>query len=207
MNLAEARLETGDAAIAFATVEPLRRLLASLHDPAHEGNALWLLSWAERIAGNLPAALAAIDAALRIAESASNRMWKAFWLIEAARVHLAVGNIDEAMTCSRLAASLERQIDDHSREAIALDLVGEILLATGDAEAAAVFHQQAARMHQQLGDHWQQALATLHLADCEQALGLPDTPREHLTAALALLRQFPDNRAARLRADIEGRLA
>jgi hypothetical protein len=106
-----------------------------------------------------------------------------------------------------LAASLERQIDHHSREAIALDLVGEVLLATGDAEDAAVFHQRAARMIQQLGDRWQQALATLHLADSEQALGLPDTPREHLTAALALLRQFPDNRAARLRADIEGRLA
>jgi tetratricopeptide (TPR) repeat protein len=207
MNLAETRLEAGDAAIALQTVEPLRRLLADLHDPAHEGNALWLLSWAERLAGNLTAAMAAIDAALRIAEDASNRMWEAFWLIEAARVHLAVGNTDEAMNCCRMAASLQRQIGDHSREATALDLAGEVLLATGNAEDAAAFHQEAARMHQQLGDRWQQALATLHLADCEQALGLADAARERFTAALALLQQFPDNQAARLRADIQERLA
>jgi tetratricopeptide (TPR) repeat protein len=205
-NLAEVHLEAGDAALALQEVVPLLRFFTELHDPAYVGNALWLLSWAERLAGNLTAALAAIDAALRIAENASNRMWEAFWLIEAARVHLAAADTDEAMKCCRMAASLERQIGDHSREATALDLVGEVLLATGNPEDAAAFHQEAARMHQQLGDRWQQALATLHLANCERALGLADASREHFTAALALLQQFPDNRAARLRAHIQERL-
>jgi histidinol-phosphate/aromatic aminotransferase/cobyric acid decarboxylase-like protein len=106
-----------------------------------------------------------------------------------------------------MAASLERQIGDHSREATALDLAGEVMLATGNAEDAAAFHQEAARRHQQLGDRWQQALAMLHLADCEQALGLAEAFREHLASALALLNQFPDHRAASLRADIQARLA
>jgi len=119
MNLAEAQLETGDAAAALQTIRPLPRFSADLRDPAYEGNALWLLSWAERIAGDLPAARAAIDAALRIAENASNRMWEAWWLVEAARVHLAAGETGEAMNCCRMAASLERQIGDRWQQALA----------------------------------------------------------------------------------------
>jgi hypothetical protein len=148
-----------------------------------------------------------MDSALRIAEQAGNRMWEACWLAESARVHLAAGETGEAMRCCQMAASLERQIGDHSREATALDCAGEVLLADGSAGDAAAFHREAARMHQQLGDRWQQALATLHLADCEQALDLTDALRDHLTAVLALLQGFPDNRAVRLRAEIRERLA
>src|SRR6185437_5562727 len=154
------------------------------------------------LSGNPAAALTVIDAALRIAEDASNRTWEAWWLIEAARVHLILDNNDEAIRCCRMAASLERQIGDHSREATALDCTGEAPLAAGNAEDAAAFHREAARMHQQLGDHWQEALATVHLADCEQALGLEGASREHLAAALSLLQQFQDDRAVQLRADL-----
>jgi tetratricopeptide (TPR) repeat protein len=206
MNMAEAQLEAGDAAVALQTVAPLPRFFADLHDPGYEGNALWLLSWAERLAGNHAAARTAIHAALHIAESASNRMWEALWLIEAARVHLADGATQQAMDCCRMAASLQRQIGDHSREAAALDCTGEVLLAAGNAEDAAAFHREAARMHQQLGDDWQEALATIHLADCEHALGQADASREHLGAALSLLQQFPDNRAAQLRERLRARL-
>lgn len=205
MNLAEAQIEAGDTESARQTVAPLPRFFADLHDPAYEGNALWLLSWAERLAGSAEGALVAIDAALVIAEDTSNRMWEAFWLIEAARVHLAMSNTDEAMKCCQMAASLERQIGDPSREAAAIDCVGEVLLATGNAEDAAAFHQEAAHMHRQLGDRWQEALATMHLADCEQALGQDDASHEHLVATLALLQQFTDNRAGQLRAAIQTR--
>jgi tetratricopeptide (TPR) repeat protein len=206
-NLAEAQLETGDVLVALETVRPLPQFFADLQDPAYEGNALWLLTWAERLAGNLTAAQAAIDAALRIAEQASNRTWEAWWLVEAARVHLAANELTQAMDCCRMAASLERQIGDHSREATALDCTGEVLLATGNAEGATAFHLEAARMHQQLGDYWQAGLATLHLADCEQGLGQGEASREHLTAALALIRQFPDTRAVQLRTAIQARLS
>lgn len=206
-NLAEAQLESGYAAAALDSVSPMPALFADLHDPACEGNALWLLSWAYRLTGNPTAAHTAIDAALRIAEDASNRMWEAWWLVEAARVHLNLGHTDEAIRCCRMAASLERQIGDHSREATALDCTGEVLLATGNAEDAAAFHREAARMHRQLGDRWQEALATMHLADCEQALGLEGASREHLTTALTLLQPFQDDRAVQLRAALGTRLA
>jgi tetratricopeptide (TPR) repeat protein len=207
MNLVEAQLETGNPAPVLDTARSLPSFFADLGDVAYEGNTLWLLAWAERLAGNLSAAGAAIDQALAIAEQASNRMWEAWWLVEAARVHLAAGQLTEAMDCCRMAASLQRQIGDHSREATALDVTGEVLLAAGNAEDAAAFHLEAARMHRELGDQWQEALATLHLADCEQALDQLDTSRDHLTAALVLLQQFPDVRAVQLRAVVQVRLA
>jgi tetratricopeptide (TPR) repeat protein len=205
-NLAEAQLESGDATLALATTRPLPQILAAHNDPASEGNALWLLARAERLAGNLPAARAAIDEALQIAEQISNRACEAWWLVEAARVHLAVGELTEAMDCCRMAASLERQIGDHSREATVLDCTGEVLFASGDAQDAADFHRQAALMHRELGDGWQEALATLHLADCEQALSPTENSREQLAATLVLLRPFPDSRAAALKAAIQARL-
>jgi tetratricopeptide (TPR) repeat protein len=207
MNLAEAHLEAGNTAQAVEIVTPLPRFFADRQEQAYEGNALWLLSWGRRLLGDHTAALTAIEAALQIAENVSNRAWEAHWLTEAARVHLAAGDTEEAMKCCQMAASLQRQIGDPSREAAALDCAGEVLLATGNAQDAAAFHSQAARMHQQLGDRWQEALATMHLADCEQALGLEDASREHLAAALTLLEPFPDDRAVQLRADLGARLA
>jgi tetratricopeptide (TPR) repeat protein len=206
MNLAEAQLEADDVTLALETVRPLPRFFAERRDPAYEGNALWLLSWAERLAGNLAAAQSAIDEALRIAEQASNRMWEAWWLIEAGRVHLAADQDTEAMNCYRMAASLERQIGDHSREATALDCAGEVWLAAGNAEEAASFHREAAAMHRHLGDTWQEAIAIIHLAECEHVLGRDEASREQFTAALGLLQPFPDLRAAALRATVQARL-
>jgi tetratricopeptide (TPR) repeat protein len=206
MNRAEAQLDAADVASALETIRPLPQFFADRGDPAYEGNALWLLAWAERLAGNLAAAQAAIDHALRIAEQASNRMWEAWWLVEAARAHLAAGELTQAMNCCRMAASLERQIGDHSREATALDVAGEVLLATGNAQEAAGFHREAARMHHETGDRWQEALAVLHLAGCEQVLGHAEASREQFAASLALLQPFPDTRAAELRAAVQERI-
>jgi tetratricopeptide (TPR) repeat protein len=206
MNLAEAQLEAADIASALGTIRPLPKYFADRGDPAYEGNALWLLAWAQRLAGNLADAKAAIDRALRIAEQASNRMWEAWWLVEAARVHLAIGELTQAMDSCRMAASLERQIGDHSREATALDCAGEVLLAAGNVQDAADFHREAARMHHEVGDRWQEALAVLHLGDCEHALGRAEASREQFSVALDLLRPFPDARAAGLRAAAQVRL-
>jgi tetratricopeptide (TPR) repeat protein len=205
-NLAEAQLEAADIPSALATIGPLPEFFADRGEPDYEGNALWLLAWAQRLAGDLPSAQAAIDRALTIAEQANNRASEAWWLVEAARVHLAAGEPTQAMDCCRMAASLERQIGDHSREATALDCTGEVLFASGNIQDAADFHREAARMHRELGDQWQEAQATLHLADCEQALSQAEASREQLTAALTLLQPFPDPRAAALRAAIQARL-
>jgi tetratricopeptide (TPR) repeat protein len=207
MNWAEALLAAGNAAPALELIAPMPAFFAGLEDPAYEGNALWLLSWAQRLLGNIPAAGAAIDAALHIAETASNRMWEGFWLIEAARVRLADGDPAEAMRCCRMAASLQRQIGDASREATALDCAGEALAAAGNPREAAAFHLEAARMHQRLGDGWQEATALAHLSGCERALGDDDASRGHLRQALALIEPFADDQATRLRDALEARLA
>jgi tetratricopeptide (TPR) repeat protein len=206
MNLAEAHLESGHAAQASEIVTELPQLFNELGERAYQGNALWLTSWTLRLAGDPSASLGAIDAALQIAEEAGNRAWEAHWLAEAARVHLALSDTDEAMRCCRMAASLQRQIGDHGREATALDITGEVFLAMGNAADACAFHREAARMHRQLGDRWHEALATIHLADAETALGQRQASREDAAHALALLRDFADERATALRAGLEERL-
>ena len=207
MNQAEALLEAENAQAALEIIAPLPAVFAGLGDPAYEGNAYWLLSWARRLAGDIPEAGAAIDAALRIADAASNRMWEGFWLIEAARVRLAAGEPAEAMKCCQLAASLQRQIGDPSREAAALGCAGEALAADGNPRDAVAFHQEAARMHRRLGDTWQEAAALAHLADCERALGDDDASAGHARQALALLGPFTDDVAARMRQALRERLA
>lgn len=206
MNLAEAHLESGHADEALQVVSPLPELFAARHELAYTGNSLWLLSWARRLLGDFDRAQAAIGEALKIAEDASNRMWEAHWLAEAARVHLARGDTDEAMRCCRMGASLQRQIGDPSREATALDVTGEVLLAVGNAEDAAAFHQEAARMHRRLGDRWQEALAIMRLADCEKALGRDEAALERAAQALALMQEFADDHAVELRAALQARL-
>ncbi len=207
MNQAEALLESGDAQAALEVVTPLPALFAGLRDPAYEGNALWLLSWAQRLLGAVPAAAGAVDAALRIADAASNRMWEGWWLIEAARVRLAAGDPAEAMTCCKMAASLQRQIGDPSREATALDCAGQALAAAGNYRDAAAFHLEAARMHQRLGDAWQEAAALAHLAGCERELGDAGDGAGHARQALALIEPFADDEAARLRQGLQALLA
>jgi tetratricopeptide (TPR) repeat protein len=206
MNLAEAHLESGHASEALRVVTPLPGLFVDQNELACTGNSLWLLSWTHRLLGDYGAAQAAIGEALKIAEDASNRMWEAHWLAEAARVHLALGETDEAMRCCRIAASLQRQIGDPSREATALDVTGEVLLAVGNVADAAAFHQEAARMHRQLGDRWQEALAIMRLAECETSLGSAETAREQAAQALALMEEFTDDRAMELRAVLRARL-
>jgi hypothetical protein len=117
-----------------------------------------------------------------------------------------MSDTSEAMRCCRMAASLLRQIGDHSREAMALDCTGEVLRATGNAEDASAFHREAARMHRQLGDRWQEALATFHLADAEAVLGHDDASRADAAQALALLQPFTDDLAVQLKADLQARL-
>lgn len=208
MNQAEALLEAGHAEEALEIITPLPALFSRLQAPAYEGNAHWLLSWAYRLAGDIPAADAAIDAALRIADAASNRMWEGFWLIEAARVRLADGDPAEALKLCQTAASMQRQIGDPSREAIALDCAGEAMTAAGNAREAAAFHAEAARVHRRLGDAWQEATALAHLAACETAAGDDDDAAAgHAAQALALIGDFTDDGAARLRRSLEEHLA
>jgi tetratricopeptide (TPR) repeat protein len=205
LNLAWAYLESGDPVSALDVLTPL--VSTGLRGCTYEDEALLYLSWAQRMVGNHAAALTAVDAALQLAENAGHRAREAYFLIEAARVHLAAGALEEAMRCCRMAASLQRQIGDPGREATALDCTGEVLLAMGNAEDATAFHREAARMHRQLGNSWREALALVHLADCEAALGRDDASHEQAAQALTLLQAFGDDQAARLKANLQARIA
>lgn len=198
-NVAEAYLENGDATTAIELVDGLPGIFARLDDPASQGNALWLTSWGQRLRGNLSAASMAIEAALAIADDANNRMWEAFWLIEAARVHLAEGVLDEATRCCTLAASLQRQIGDRNREALALNCAGEVHQALGNFHDASAFHQEAFRVQVVTGDHWNAALALANLADCEKIRGDAAKVRDLSAQGVGLLEHFSDKNSSRLR--------
>ncbi|WP_111171200.1 tetratricopeptide repeat protein [Spongiactinospora gelatinilytica] len=202
-NLAEAHLEADAAERALAILSPLPEVFARLNDPAMRGNSLWLIAWARRLSGDLAAAASAINGALGIAEEDGNRMQEGFWQIEAARVHLASGALEKAMECCVVAASLQRQIGDTSREAMALDCTGEVHQALRNFEEAAAFHLQALRMHEAVGDKWLAALALRNLVDCEIGLGRPVEARSLAVRGLELLAAFTDLRAAEARRHFE----
>jgi tetratricopeptide (TPR) repeat protein len=198
-NVAETYLEAGDAERALGLVGGIPAVFERLGDPASQGNALWLIAWGERLRGDLVAASAAIHSALTLAEESSNRMWEAFWLIEAARVHLAEGTLNEAMSCSSMAASLQRQIGDTGREALALDCAGEVLQALGNFDDASSFHRQALRMQESVGDTWQSVLTLANLAHCEESRGDHASSRALSVRGLELIEPFHDPQAAALR--------
>jgi tetratricopeptide (TPR) repeat protein len=199
VNLAHTLLEAGRTARAMEILAPLPEFFARRRDQLNEGTALHLIALAHRALGDPAAALAPIDAALRIAETAGSRGWEAHWLVEAARVHLALGQLPEAMRCCETAVSAQRQIGDRGREAAALDCTGEVWLAMGNAENASAFHRMAAQMQHIRADDWQEALALIHLADSEAALGQDDNSHTEAARALALIERFTDDHAVEVR--------
>ncbi|WP_131740049.1 ATP-binding protein [Actinomadura roseirufa] len=198
-NAVEAHLELGDAARALTLASGLPDIFQRLDDHASYGNVHWLIAWGERLAGDLEAAAASIAVALGVAEEAGNRIWEGFWLIEAARVHRAAGALDEAMNCCVLAASLQRQIGDAGREAMALNCTGQVFQALGNFDDAIAFHSQALRMNDVAGDDWQAALSIADLVACHRARGDAANARDLSERGRRLLQAFDDGQAIILR--------
>ncbi|GAA3929959.1 tetratricopeptide repeat protein [Actinomadura viridis] len=198
-NIMEAHLEMGNAAAALTLASGLPETFQRLNDAASYGNVCWLIAWAERIGGDLESAATNIALALGVAEEASNRMWEGFWLIEAARIHRAAGALDEAMNCCVMAASLQRQIGDTGREAMALDCTGEVFQALGNFDDALAFHSHALRMYESVGDVWHVAVSIANLVACHKVRGDTTRARELSARGLKLLQPFNDSRALSLR--------
>jgi tetratricopeptide (TPR) repeat protein len=205
-NLAEARIEVGDVPVAMDDLAAVLLVFERLGDTAMLGNTLWLLAWACRLDGDLDRAKTTIGRALSIAENARNKMWEGFWLIEAARIQLGLGDPAEAMLSCQLAASLQRQIGDKSREAMALQCTGDVLAQMRRVEEATAFQVQAARQFHELGEAWNEARARLGAADAAAVLEQRDAEREHLRLAYACLAPYSDRRALALKGDIAARL-
>jgi tetratricopeptide (TPR) repeat protein len=204
-NLAEAKMAAGNASGALVDIEAVLPLFERLGDTAMHGNTLWLLARACRLGGNLDRAKAAIDEALSIADDAHNKMWEGFWLVEAARIQLDLGDTAEAMLSCQLAASLQRQIGDRSREAMALQCTGDVLLHMQRADEAVAFQLQAARQFHELGDTWDEAHAHLGAANAAAVLDRPELEQEQLLLAYRCL-PYTDRLAVTLKESISQRL-
>ncbi|MEV4481694.1 ATP-binding protein [Micromonospora coxensis] len=200
-NLAETRYELSDLAEAVPLLEQALAVQRAIEDRGQEGNSLFFLSMTLRELGRTGEALAAIEAALAIAETGSP-VWLAHWLVEYARVQRALGQPAAALEAAHRAATIQRQLGDRSREAMALDEAGEAYRGLGRPEEAVAFHRQAAAVHRQLGDDWQLALTLDHLAAALAETRHTEEAHRCRHEASMLLTRFPDARAERLRARV-----
>ncbi|RAO30094.1 Regulatory protein AfsR [Micromonospora noduli] len=201
-NLAETRYELGDLADAVTLLDQALAVQRDIDDRGQEGNSLFFLSMTLRELGRTDDALAAIGRAVAIAELGSP-VWLAHWLVEYARVQRAVGRPAEALEATHRAATIQRQLGDRSREAMALDGAGEAYRELGQPDQAIAFHLRVAAVHRQLRDDWQLVLTLDHLATALIDVGRVEEAHRWWREAVALLSSFPDPRAERLRRSIE----
>ncbi|MFI7026820.1 ATP-binding protein [Micromonospora sp. NPDC049900] len=204
-NLAETRYELGDLTEAMHLLEQALTVQRDIDDRGQEGNSLFFLSMTLRELGRTDEALTAITAALAIAERGTT-LWLAHWLVEYARVRRATDQPAQALEAAHRAATIQRQLGDLSREAMALDGAGEAYRDMGQPEQAVAFHRRVAAVHRRLGDHWQLAQTLDHLAAALTDAGNPEEAHRWRRETVALLEGFPDLRATRLRRRIEAEL-
>ncbi|MFD7954997.1 tetratricopeptide repeat protein [Streptomyces ardesiacus] len=206
-NLAETLCELGQGEEACTIIEQVLADFRELGDRACEGNALCLLSWAQRTSGDAEAAARSIHAALSIAEEESNRVWQGHWWAEAARVERARGRPEDSLRLFQKSAAAQQQLGDASREATALDGAGNVCQSLGRFEEAEELHRRAADTYRRLHAHWQLARAQAHLADALTSLGNHQSARSAREEALHLLGSFDDPRAAALAEEVARRLS
>ena len=94
----------------------------------------------------------------------SSRFWGAFWLLELARIHRALGNPGEALVACQRSAVVQRRIGDRNREAAAHDGTGEAYRDLGRMDDAAKFHRMAITVYRETRDRWGLANALVNLA-------------------------------------------
>lgn len=199
-NLAETLCELGRGEDAWAIIEPALAEFRELGDRSGEGNALFLLSWAQRTSGDVEAAVRSIQAALSIADDESNQMWQGYWWMESARVERARGHLEESLRLFHASATVQRKLGDASRESLALDGAGETCQLSGSFAEAAELHRRAADICRRLDARWPLAKAQAHLADALTALGAHEPARAARDDALRLLSGFDDPGAVDLAA-------
>ncbi|MFI7102659.1 ATP-binding protein [Streptomyces sp. NPDC050161] len=197
-NLAETLCELGRGTEAGEIVEQALADFRALGDHFGEGNALFLLSWARREAGDLEAACRAIGAALSIADDEDNHVWRGHWLAESAKVERARGNPEEALRLFRESAAVQRRLGDAAREAAALDGAGEACQVLGRFEEAAKLNRRAVATYRGLDARWQLANALEHLAGALGPPGEHEEARAVRQEALILLGPFSDPQAVSL---------
>ncbi|MCC9306706.1 hypothetical protein LN042_06225 [Kitasatospora sp. RB6PN24] len=126
-------------------------------------------------------------------------MAEGYWLLQLGAAQRAVGCPEDALVSYHRAAVLQLRLGDRSREALAWDGAGLAHRDLGRAAEAMDFHRRAASVHRELGDRWHCAVALCRLADTLEATCAPAEAPQYRREALALLGEFTDPGAMRLR--------
>ncbi|MFJ8441747.1 ATP-binding protein [Kitasatospora griseola] len=205
-NLAGTHHHAGRLEPARAAAEQALAAHRASGDRRAEGNALRLLGEILREQGALADSLTAAQDAVEIALALRNHRLEAFWLITLGDSQHAVGQHAEALDSYHRSAVLYRRLGDRSREALAWHGAGQTHLHLDRPGEAAVFFRRASATHHELGDLWHEARSLDGLAHALYGLDT-EAARRHWTAALALLAEYRDPRAARQREQIERALA
>jgi tetratricopeptide (TPR) repeat protein len=206
MNVAHIQIELGDSIPAAEALPNIIATLDSLGDRAHYTNALNRLAHAHRNLGNLNKAKQAIDQALADAEERRAKVEEGVLLLEASQIQLALGDTAAALESCQLAAALQRQLGDKSREMLALTNTGDVMARMGRFEESLAFYLQAADQFRELQEPWSEARARLGAADAAAGLERSDVEREQLERVVACLEGFSDPQAAEMRRQVDERL-
>ena len=151
-------------------------------DRPAQARALLLLSLAQAMTGNHPAAAASATRALELYRDLGDRAGQAHALTATGTLHGITDDYPAAAAALLQALELYRGLGHRGGEAEALNELGTVRRATGDYPAAAACHRQALEHYRDLGHRRGQGHALLYL-------GAVHRSTEDYPAAAAALRQ------------------
>ncbi|MER7707852.1 tetratricopeptide repeat protein [Kitasatospora sp. NPDC097605] len=199
VNLAEVEAALGRLTEAERLVRSGLETFRDRADRWAEGNALCVLSLIQLEGGRVAEALDNAQRAVDLAVDLDSAVAEGHWLTQLGHAQRAAGQPADALVSYHRAAVLQRGLGDRSREALAWDGAGRAHLDLGRPQEATGFHRRAVAVHRELGERWQEATALCHLATALESGEDPEAVRQHRREALALLDEFTDPGALRLR--------
>ncbi|WP_255955629.1 ATP-binding protein [Streptomyces odontomachi] len=213
MNLASVQYDAGrldEAARATAQVLDFRR---AQDDRSGAADALALLSQIHTDQGATEVALREATDAVNTALDLRDHILEGYWLLALGDAQRALGKHGDALISYQRSAILHRRLGNRFREAVAWYGTGLAYAALDRPEEAAAFLARARETFRMVGDRWYEALALAGLAAalCETAAlsdtagdaapaGAHEEAARHRAAALRLVADYDDPRAAALRA-------
>lgn len=201
-NLALAFIDLGEFQQADDLLQTILAAFRERGDVLSEGNALRLLSAAQRGLGNVPRALDAARDAIELAVRQGNTLREAYWLLDLGAAQRLAGDLDAALASYQRSAQLQHGLGHKVREAQARDGEGVVQRELGNLGQAIALHRHAAEAFRTVNARWLLAVALGHLAAALNASGQPGDAREQAAEALRLLDEFTDPAAEHLKATL-----
>lgn len=204
-NLAQCVLELGEPEEAVVLGERAIGIHRETGDRMSEFACLASLSAAWRELGRNDRGLSCVRRALEVARELGDAVLEGFAYLELGRIQARLGHTEDALLSFHEAAGLHRRTADHVREAESFEGAGEVYRGLGRPGEAVRFYRQAVNGYRRYRDRWRLAVCLDRLASAVAADGAPDAARGYWREALAVLEDFPDPRALRLREEITDR--